>query len=185
MEEVPRCTSLVPLAFPCFLHCLIGVETEGLLDYQGRAGDHFHCTVEPSPGHIRCRESIKVTQSGWHPVNHSAHIPYRTIESLDCDLSETLDSHFEKFPAFSPRALSAGLAIYVARGLWSGSAEITAVAFTACGGWRVSSKNEMQKLDIFQVVSTLVCAWWRKPVAEEEPKHAEIQIARAERRQLC
>ena len=21
----------------------------------GRAGDHFHCTVEPSPGHIRCR----------------------------------------------------------------------------------------------------------------------------------
>ena len=45
------------LAFPCFLHCLIGVETEGLLDYQGRAGDHFHCTVEPSPGHIRCRET--------------------------------------------------------------------------------------------------------------------------------
>ena len=57
MEEVPRRTSLVPLAFPCFLHCLIGVETEGLLDYQGRAGDHFHCTVEPSPGHIRCRFS--------------------------------------------------------------------------------------------------------------------------------
>ena len=56
MEEVPRRTSLVPLAFLCFLHCLIGVETEGLLDYQGRAGDHFHCTVEPSPGHIRCRQ---------------------------------------------------------------------------------------------------------------------------------
>ena len=32
------------------------LETEGLLDYQGRAGDHFHCTVEPSPGHIRCRK---------------------------------------------------------------------------------------------------------------------------------
>ena len=55
MEEVPRRTSLVPLAFPRFLYCLIGVETEGLLDFQGRAGDHFHCTVEPSPGHIRCR----------------------------------------------------------------------------------------------------------------------------------
>ena len=54
-NEVPRRTSLVPLAFPCFLHCLIGMETEGLLDYQGRAGDHFHCAVEPSPGHIRCR----------------------------------------------------------------------------------------------------------------------------------
>ena len=55
--EVPCRTSLVPLAFPCFVLCLIGVETEGLLDYQGRAGDHFHCTVEPSPGHIRCRFS--------------------------------------------------------------------------------------------------------------------------------
>ena len=41
---------------PLFVHCLIRVETEGLLDYQGRAGDHFHCTVEPSPGHIRCRK---------------------------------------------------------------------------------------------------------------------------------
>ena len=38
MEEVPRRISLVPLAFPCFLHCLMGVETEGRLDYQGRAG---------------------------------------------------------------------------------------------------------------------------------------------------
>ena len=38
MEEVPRRTSLVPLAFPCFVLCLIGVETEGLLDYQGQAG---------------------------------------------------------------------------------------------------------------------------------------------------
>ena len=56
MEEVPCRTSLVPFAFPCFVHCLIGVKTEGLLDYQGRTGDHFHCTVEPSPGHIRCRE---------------------------------------------------------------------------------------------------------------------------------
>ena len=38
MEEVPRRTSLVPLAFPCCVLCLVGVETEGLLDYQGRAG---------------------------------------------------------------------------------------------------------------------------------------------------
>ena len=38
MEEVPRRTSLVPLAFPCFVLCLIVVETEGLLDYQGHAG---------------------------------------------------------------------------------------------------------------------------------------------------
>ena len=37
------------------------METEALLDYQGRAGDHFHCTVEPSPGHIRCRFSLKIS----------------------------------------------------------------------------------------------------------------------------
>ena len=38
MEEVPRRTSLVPLASPGFVPCLLGVETEGLLDYQGSAG---------------------------------------------------------------------------------------------------------------------------------------------------
>ena len=38
MEEVPRRTLLAPLAIPCFVHALIRVETEGLLDYQGRAG---------------------------------------------------------------------------------------------------------------------------------------------------
>ena len=37
MEEVLRRTSLVPLAFPCFALCLIRVETDRLLDYQGRA----------------------------------------------------------------------------------------------------------------------------------------------------
>ena len=55
MDEVLRRTSLVPLASPCFVLSLVGVETEAFLDYQGRAGDHFHCAVEPSPGHIRCR----------------------------------------------------------------------------------------------------------------------------------
>ena len=38
LEEVPRCTSLAPVASPCFVLRLIGVETEGLLDYQGMAG---------------------------------------------------------------------------------------------------------------------------------------------------
>ena len=38
MEEVPCRTSLTPLASPCFQLCIIVVETERLLDYQGRAG---------------------------------------------------------------------------------------------------------------------------------------------------
>ena len=56
LDEVPRRTSLVPLAFPCFVLRLIGLETKNVLDYQGRAGDHFHCAVERSPGHIRSRD---------------------------------------------------------------------------------------------------------------------------------
>ena len=68
MEEVPSRTSLAPLASPCVLLCLIGVETEGLLDYQGRAGDHFHCAVESSPGHIRCWHRF-----GNHRVRNAQH----------------------------------------------------------------------------------------------------------------
>ena len=46
---------LAPPGVPLFLHCLIRVETEGLVRLPGAGGDHFHCTVEPSPSHIRCR----------------------------------------------------------------------------------------------------------------------------------
>ena len=46
-RAVPRS---YPLRSLLLYFVLIGVETEGLLDYQGRAGDHFHCAVEPSPG---------------------------------------------------------------------------------------------------------------------------------------
>ena len=35
-------------------------------------------------------------------------------------------------------------AIYTARGLRSGTAEITAVAFTACGGWHFSEKCDAE-----------------------------------------
>ena len=51
-------TPCVPLFCTSFNR---GGETEGLLDYQGRAGDHFHHTVVPSPGHIRCRKFL-----GWN-----------------------------------------------------------------------------------------------------------------------
>ena len=53
---------------------------------------------------------------------------------------------------FAPDTRLSGLAIYAARGLWSRTAEITAVASTVCGGWQFFSKNEMRKVDIFQVV---------------------------------
>ena len=47
LGEVPRHTLLAPLASPCFVLCLIGVETED-------------CTVQPSPGHNRCRKTVFV-----------------------------------------------------------------------------------------------------------------------------
>ena len=39
----------------------------------GAGGDHFHCAVEPSPGHIRCRSSWTLRRA-WlrgHLVGHS------------------------------------------------------------------------------------------------------------------
>ena len=49
MEEVPRRTSLAPLAF---LLCLIGVETEELLDYQERAGIISIVRWNPRPAEL-------------------------------------------------------------------------------------------------------------------------------------
>ena len=48
---VPRLTSCVPLFCSSF-HLGGNRRAFRLL---GEGGDHFHCTVEPSPGHIRCR----------------------------------------------------------------------------------------------------------------------------------
>ena len=31
----------------------------------GEGGDHFHCAVEPSPGHIQCRLVGKILQYFW------------------------------------------------------------------------------------------------------------------------
>ena len=36
---------------------------------RGDGGDHFHCTVEPSPGHIRCRNSSTYPKLSSNPKN--------------------------------------------------------------------------------------------------------------------
>ena len=68
MEEVPRRTSLAPLAFPCFLLCLVllRLETEGLLDYEGRA-----------------REIISIVRSNLRPVIFGA--DERFSENVFCE----------------------------------------------------------------------------------------------------
>ena len=59
------CTPCVPL----FVHCLIRVETE--LDYQGRAGDHFHCTVEPSPRSYSVSSWVSSQENhGWRGIHN-------------------------------------------------------------------------------------------------------------------
>ena len=62
MEEVPCRTSLAPLAFRRFVLCLIKVGSRRTFRLPGEGGDHFHCMVEPSPGHIWCRYSLGQTQ---------------------------------------------------------------------------------------------------------------------------
>ena len=46
------CTPCVPLF--CTLFSRGG--NRRVFRHPGAGGDHFHCTVEPSPGHIRCRK---------------------------------------------------------------------------------------------------------------------------------
>ena len=47
---------------PLFVHCLIRVESptgdRRAFRLPGEGGDHFHCTVEPSPGHTICPKTI-------------------------------------------------------------------------------------------------------------------------------
>ena len=52
---VPRSHPLRPLLF-CTLFNKGG--NRRALRLPGEGGDHFHCTVEPSPGHMRCWELI-------------------------------------------------------------------------------------------------------------------------------
>ena len=40
-----------------FVHCFNKVGNRRVFRLSGVGGDHFHCMVEPSPGHIRCREN--------------------------------------------------------------------------------------------------------------------------------
>ena len=78
----------------------------------------------------------------------------------------------------------AGLTIYAARGLRSGTAEMIAVAFNACGGWQFFPKNEMRKLDIFQEASNVSlvaeAGAWKKSASMRKLKLRELK-----RRILC
>ena len=59
LEEAPRRTSRVPLASPYLCLFFIGLETKKRFRLPGVGGEHFHCTVDLPPGHIRCRQSPK------------------------------------------------------------------------------------------------------------------------------
>ena len=54
LEEVPRRTSCVPLASPYLCLFSWGCK-QTCFRLPGAGGEHFHCTVDPSPGHIRRR----------------------------------------------------------------------------------------------------------------------------------
>ena len=69
-RAVPR---LYPLrSLVCILFNKGG--SRGAFRLQGAGGDHFHCTVDPSPGHIRCRElspwRTNLHLQVYHPGEH-------------------------------------------------------------------------------------------------------------------
>ena len=43
-------------------------------------GDHFHCTVEPSPGHIRSREEVRGTRLGGFEKGLATNKPPKTAK---------------------------------------------------------------------------------------------------------
>ena len=53
LRVIPRLNPLRSLVCSFF-----GVETERVFRLPGDGGDHFHCRVEPSPGHMQCRSSL-------------------------------------------------------------------------------------------------------------------------------
>ena len=96
MDAVPRRTSLVPLASPCFVLCLLGVETERAFRLPGEGGDHLHCMVELRPGNLRCRlleTTLVLTSDLYH--NHRGVEPgmrhllrIDALEGADCSDSQ-------------------------------------------------------------------------------------------------
>ena len=57
MEEVPCRTSRDPLRplVVYFFYLVLGLGNKRAFSLSEATWDHFCCTVEPSPGHIRCR----------------------------------------------------------------------------------------------------------------------------------
>ena len=86
------CTPCVPL----FVHCLIRVEAEGLLDYQGRAGI---VSMEPSPGHIRCR-TLLLNHFSCQKATCGATFSVTLVETLKV-IVESLLSDFEEVSIFT------------------------------------------------------------------------------------
>ena len=50
----------------------------------GAGGDHFHCTVEPSPGHIRCR----CFRGKWYSLSERRAAQVRAVESMTFQAKE-------------------------------------------------------------------------------------------------
>ena len=65
MEETLRRTSLAPHCVPLLCTLLRGGNTR-VCRLPGDGGDHFHCTVEPSPGYIFGVDSLLLQLTPAH-----------------------------------------------------------------------------------------------------------------------
>ena len=129
MEEVPRRTSPVPPCVPLFVHCLIRVETEGLLDYQGQAGiisivrwnlrpvifgvkNNFLCIIQSAGKEISCLQTLLTEGVAVHDprvsqknsMKGSSGLIFRSLESRHEKVSKI--SCLQPSADFSPDLVS-------------------------------------------------------------------------------
>ena len=77
MEMIGESSASYLACTPCVpLFCTLFNRGQSRRDFRlpGAGGDHFHCTLEPSPGHIRCQEirneiraRTQTFESGYFP----------------------------------------------------------------------------------------------------------------------
>ena len=66
------------LCVPLFCTLFIKGGNRRAFRLPGEGGDHFHCTVEPSPGHIRCRSNTELSEFFFGPHR----LPGRELSEL-------------------------------------------------------------------------------------------------------
>ena len=108
-KKFPRRTSLVPLAFPCFVLCLVGMKTEGLFRLPGGLLPLFGGTFTQSYS-VSNRVAQKLVNSWsiprqlFHPIGNCRGLPCSHPLATPSQCGETLEVSTAKILKSSPFA---------------------------------------------------------------------------------